>query len=182
MAYRCRKVRESDLETLMRFRMEEHVTKYLNTDPVLTLESQKKWFDQMIAKGEFYYWVLEVDDKISGVLNLHDMDNSNKRCTWGYYVADKKARSLHLSLSLEMSIYDFAFDVLRLNKVVSESFCDNVAAVKLHEICGCDTEGVLKQHIYKKGIFYDVVFQAMFAKKWRETRGKFSYEKIEFEG
>jgi len=38
------KVNETYLELIMNWRMSSDITRYMNTDPVLTIESQKKWF------------------------------------------------------------------------------------------------------------------------------------------
>ena len=44
MSVTLRKVTEGDLEQIMRWRMDPEITRYMNTDPKLTLEGQKKWF------------------------------------------------------------------------------------------------------------------------------------------
>ena len=178
--YGCRKLDESDLENVMRWRMSPDVTRYMNTDPVLTLDGQKKWYERLTKSGEFYYWVIEVDETPCGVINLADLDKNNKRCTWGYYVAEKKLRSFDLAVSLEMSLYDFVFDVLGFNKITGESFCLNSAVIKLHELCGCKTEGILRQHVYKNGQFFDICVQSMLASEWMELRRSSEYQKMEF--
>ena len=43
MGVTLRAIQESDLENIMRWRMAEDITKYMNTNPKLTLEGQKKW-------------------------------------------------------------------------------------------------------------------------------------------
>jgi len=177
--FNCRRLEVSDLERVMNWRMSPHVTEFLNTDPVLTLDGQKQWFDKLVAAGE-YYWIIEVDSIPCGVINLADIDMTNKHCTWGYYVAEKKLRSFDLAMSLEMSLYDYAFDKIGLNKVIGESFCINKAAVKMHELCGCKTEGILRQHIFKNGQYYDVCVQSMLAEEWNNLRHKRKYQHIAF--
>ena len=178
--FQCRKLEVGDLENVMSWRMSPHVTKFMNTDPVLTLDGQKRWFDKLAAAGEYYYWIIEVDDIPCGVINLADIDMTNKRCEWGYYVAEKKLRSFDLAMSLEMSLYDYAFDKIGLNKVTGESFCLNTAAVKMHELCGCKTDGIFRQHIFKNGQYYDVCVQSMLAEEWNNLRHDFEYQHINF--
>jgi RimJ/RimL family protein N-acetyltransferase len=83
-------------------------------------------------------------------------------------------------MALEMSLYDYVFDKIGLNKVIGESFCLNTASVKMHELCGCKTEGILKQHILKNGQYYDVCIQSMLAEEWKNIRSGFEYQRIEF--
>ena len=176
----CRKLEVDDLENVMHWRMSQHVTKFLNTDPMLTLDEQKRWFEELGKSGVFYYWIIEVDKIPCGVIYLSDIDMSNKRCTWGYYVAQKQLRSFNLAMSLEMSLYDYVFNKIALNKITGESFCINVVAVKMHELCGCKTDGILRQHIYKNGQYYDVCVQSMLAEDWQNLRGSFEYQQIDF--
>lgn len=176
--YNCRKLTVDDLEMVMNWRMLPEITKFMNTDPVLTIEAQRLWYDKMSA-GDFYYWIIEVDRIPCGLINLADIDKINKRCTWGYYIAEKKLRSFELAMSLEMSLYDYVFDKIGLNKITGESFCINTA-IKIHELCGCITEGVLKQHILKNGQYFDVTIQSMFAETWSNIRNNLEYQKIDF--
>jgi len=180
-AFLCRRLEVDDLEEVMHWRMSAHVTRFMNTDPVLTLEGQKQWFKRLSDAGELYYWIIRVDSIPCGLINLADIDGVNKRCTWGYYVAVKKLRSIELAMALEMSLYDYVFDKIGFNKVIGESFCMNTAAVKMHELCGCKTEGILRQHILKNGQYYDVCVQSILAEEWRNIRNKYEYQRIDFD-
>ena len=179
--FSCRKLEAGDLENVMCWRLSPQVTKFMNTDPVLTLDGQKRWFEKLSSAGEVLYWIILVDGIPCGVINLADIDAVSKRCTWGYYVAEKKLRSFNLAMSLEMSLYDYAFDKMKFNKVTGESFCLNTAAVKMHELCGCKTEGILRQHILKNGQYYDVCVQSMLAEEWNNLRNSFDYQRIDFD-
>ena len=55
MSVTLRKIRESDLETIMNWRMDPEITRYMNTDPRLTLEGQKKWFAAVQDNPDVYY-------------------------------------------------------------------------------------------------------------------------------
>ena len=178
--YRCRKLCIDDLETVMHWRMLPHVTQFMKTDPVLTLEGQYEWFETLSSNGEVFQWVIHVDDKPCGVISLDDFDLLNKRCTWGYYVAEKSLRSFSLAIALEMSIYDYVFNKLMLNKIIGESFCINTAAIKMHELCGCTTEGILRQHIIKNGQLYDICIQTMLAEEWSRINVNIEYQHIDF--
>jgi len=170
----------ANLETVMHWRMLPHVTQYMNTDPELTLEGQKLWFEKLSSAGENFYWVINVEDTPCGVINFADIDFENKHCTWGYYIAEKELRSLPLAIALEMSLYDYAFDTLKLNKVTGESFCLNTAAVTMHELCGCKSDGILRQHVLKKEQFYDVCVQSMLKEEWYSLRDDFEYQHLDF--
>ena len=64
--------------------------------------------------------MIEVNGVPAGILNITDIDNRNKRCSWGYYVAVKELCSLELAMMLEWNVYDYAFYQKGMNKVAVE--------------------------------------------------------------
>ena len=175
-----RPIHENELEMIMNWRMSPEITKYMYTDLVLTLESQQKWFHSLKDKTDTLPFMIEVDKVPSGTLTITDIDPINKRCSWGYYMAVQEKRSLPLALAIEWNLYDYVFDVLDMNKLTGEIFSFNKGVVRIHQMCGSEVEGVLKQHICKNGIFYDVTIMSILKETWLELRKKRSYEKIPF--
>ena len=175
-----RPVHEDDLEMIMNWRMLPEITKYMYTDPVLTLESQQKWFYSLKDRTDIMPFIIEVDNIPAGTLTITDIDYVNKRCAWGYYMAVQEKRSLPLALALEWNLYDYVFDVLDMNKLTGEIFSFNKGVVCIHQMCGSEIEGVLKQHICKNGTFYDITIMSILKENWMKLRKKHSYEKILF--
>lgn len=175
-----RPMKIEDSEMVMKWRMLPEITKYMNTDPQLSLDSQISWFNKQKINPDNYLWILEVDKIPVGVLTILDIDRQNLRCSSGLYIAVKEKRSLDLAMQLEWSLYDFVFDYLKLNKTYAEIFTLNKGLIRLKQMCGSVVEGVLKEHIYKNNIFYDVTVMAMYKERWKEIREKFNYNNIPF--
>ena len=181
MSVTLRSIEEKDLENIMRWRMDEDITKYMNTNPKLTLEGQKKWLASIRANSDVQYWVIEVDGAPAGVINLTGLDNPDGDLGWAYYVGEKKLRSIKTALSLEMSMYDYVFDVLHKKAVYGDIFTLNQGVIQLHKLCGCEIVEEKKNHVCKEGVFYDVTFMCMTAERWNSIRGDKKYEKINFQ-
>lgn len=177
----CRKMIESDLEMVMNWRMMPDITKFMYSDPKLTLEGQKKWFHTIKEQNDKYLWIIEVDEVPVGCMMILEIDYINKRCNPGYYIAVKEKRSIELALRLEWSLFDFIFSKLNFNKFVSEVFSFNKGVIRLHQLCGCTIEGTLKEHIMKNGEFYDVTLLRLTKEEWEGKKSKFKYEPIKFE-
>jgi len=180
MEITLKKLSEENLENFRIWRMRPDITKYLNTDPVITAEGQLKWFHKIQNDQSQRQWVIYYDDVPIGNLNIIDIDEMNSRCEWGYYVAVKKYCSLQLALFLEMNVYEYAINELGLNKVYSQTFSENKYVLKLHELCGAHRDGVLREHIRKNGEYHDLVMYSMTAKDWN-TDKKPEFEKFTFE-
>ena len=181
MKVELKKLQENDLEMVMDWRMRPYITKYMNTDPVLTIDGQKKWFDKVLKNATQKYWIICVDDVPVGMLQLMDIDTVNSRCSWGYYIAEIEYRSLQLAMYLEWNLYNYVFDILKLHKLCNETFVENAQVVKLHLLCGSKQDGIMRDHIYKNGKFYDVSIGSIIADEWYEKRSKIVFDEYVFE-
>lgn len=180
MSVTLRTIEESDLENIMRWRMDEDITRYMNTNPKLTSEGQKRWLASLRENKDVQYWLIEVDGKPAGVINLTGLTRLDGNLGWAYYVGEKKLRSMKTALSLEMSMYDYVFYVLKKNAVYGDIFTLNQGVIALHKLCGCEIVEEKKNHVCKEGVYYDVTFMRMTQERWKELRDSKRYEKIEF--
>lgn len=180
MSVTLRAIKEDDLEQIMNWRMDEEITRYMNTNPKLTLEGQKKWFAALKQNPDVQYWMIEVNGEPAGVINLTGLSNPSGDLGWAYYVGEKKLRSIQTALSLEMSMYDYAFLTLGKRAVYGDIFSLNKGVIQLHKLCGCEIVEEKKGAVCKEGILYDVVYMRMNAEQWKKIRETKKYEKIDF--
>lgn len=180
MSVTLRRIEENDLENIMRWRMDEEITKYMNTNPKLTLEGQRVWLEQIRRNPDVRYWLILIDGQDAGVISLTGLTEPEGNLGWAYYVGEKKLRSMKTALSLEMSLYDYIFDILHKNALYGDIFTLNQGVIKLHQLCGSEIVEEKKHHICKEGVWYDVTFMRMTKKRWQEIRHTKKYEKIVF--
>lgn len=181
MGVTLRKITEDDLEKIMFWRMDEEITRYMNTNPKLTLEKQRTWFASIQADPSVIYRMIQVDGQPAGVINITGLDDPDGNLGWAYYMGERKLRSIQRALSLEMSMYDYAFEVLKKKAVYSDVFSLNTGVIQLHKICGCEVVEEKKNHVCKEGIWYDVTFMRMTCDNWMKIRAAKKYEKISWE-
>ena len=186
---RCRKIKESDLKMIMDWRMFPEITKYLNTNPKLTMEGQYKWFYKIKAEEEKsiengrkgFYWLLEVDEIPAGFVSLVNVDSTARKIETGVYIAVKEKRSMRLAIDIQWNLYDYAFEVLNMHKVCEEVFEANSAVNRILDMCGSKREGVLRDHICKEGQYYNVVVRGILKEEWMQKKKDLNYNVIEFE-
>jgi UDP-4-amino-4,6-dideoxy-N-acetyl-beta-L-altrosamine N-acetyltransferase len=187
MAYRLRLLREKDLDTVMRWRMQPEVTRYMYTDPMITHEGQRAWFERVSRSEHDRVWIIEtvaVDEQPAqslGVLSLSDIDLVHRRCAWAYYLGDGSARGIGLAKSLELSICQHVFETMGMNKLWCEVLAFNDRVVALHERFGSQVEGLLRAHICKGGEYHDVVRMSLLRCDWESHRGRWHYTPLDIE-
>lgn len=178
MALKLLNVTMEDLNLIAQWRMKSEVTKYMYTDPVLDMNTQLKWFNNIKNDDKVRYWIIEFDGVKIGVISLTDIDNKNKRCSWAYYIGDTSFRGRGIATLLECNIYDYVFNLLKLNKLCCEVFTFNERVIEIHKKFGSEVEGILKEHICKDNNFYDIVTMAITKSKWINIKNNYVYDKI----
>lgn len=181
MGVALKKLRAEDLDMVAEWRMSPEVTRWMNTDPVLTHEGQLEWFGKLSTDETQLWWVVTVDGVPAGVLDIIHIDHANQKCEWGYYIAVREKRSMKLAVELEWNLYDYAFGVLGMNRLYNEVLSGNAGVVKLHQLCGSMVEGELKQSVFKNGEFYDVTLCAILKEQWEAKKATVKYDTIPFE-
>lgn len=172
------KLRKYDLEVISNWRMNPEVTKYMYTNPILTMERQLEWFKSIHDNDRVKYWVIRFDGIKIGIVNLSEIDYQNRRCSWAYYIGDTSYRGKGIASALGFNIYNYVFEIMNFNKLCCEAFAFNDKSIKLNEKFGSVIEGTLKQHINKNDQFFDIVVMGITRDRWQEIRDKYLYEKI----
>lgn len=181
MSIALRPIEDADLDNIMRWRMDEDITRYMNTNPKLTPEGQREWLGRIRADKNVRYWLIEIGGIPAGVINITGLENPEGKLGWAYYVGEKRLRSIQAALALEMSMYDYVFDVLGKKAVLGDVFALNTGVIQLHRLCGCEIVKECKNAVCKEGVWYDVVYLCMTAERWMKIRNAKKYEKIVFD-
>lgn len=183
MSCNLRRLREDDLEQVMHWRMRPDITQNMYSTPQLTLVQQRNWFERISQSDRDRYWIIEAGEakQSIGVINLTDIDLVHRRCAWAYYIAETAARGRGIAKTIECNINDYVFEMMNFNRLWCEVLAFNDRVVKLHELFGARTEGVLRQHVMKDGKFHDVVRMAVLRNDWLALRPSIRYSKIEIE-
>ena len=182
MEFAVRAIMEEDLETIRNWRMSPDITRYMDTDPVLTPQGQAEWLKRIRRSGHRKYWMITVDGTPAGVINLADMDYENKTTSWGYYVGEKKLRSMQLALSLELSLYAYVFGTLQFQEVRGRVFSENREVIRIHRMCGCRTETVKGDIVIKNGIPHEITRISITRNEWEQNRRYYRFTPVDFGG
>lgn len=176
-----RNIEEQDLEKIMNWRMRPDITKWMNTDPVLTLDGQKKWYEKIQISKDSRHWMIVIDGVDSGIISFTDLDEINKTVSWGYYIAENEKRSLKNAISLELSLYKYLFEVLGLESVRNEVLSINAGVIRLHKMCKNVIVEEQKGIVEKNGIKYDVTVMEITRDIWQKWEEKPDYEKVDYD-
>jgi UDP-4-amino-4,6-dideoxy-N-acetyl-beta-L-altrosamine N-acetyltransferase len=159
-----------DSERLLRWRNSPEVAAYMYTDHQIRPDEHARWFSAIAGDARRAYWIIEMDGDPVGLANLYDIDRSNGRCAWAYYLAEPQVRGKGVGSFVEYAMIEKVFGELGLHKLWCEVLASNEAVWKLHEGFGFRQEARLRDHVVKNGAREDVLGLGLLASDWAERR------------
>lgn len=152
-----------DAPQVVRWRNDPFVVEHLFGDEPPTLDSHVRWFAQMQQRGDRQEFVIveRATGRAVGTIGLSSIDRVHRRAEYGILIGEADARGRGYAREASELLLDYAFHDLRLHRVYLLVFADHVTARRLYERLGFQVEGTLRGHIYKRGVFRDVVEMAI---------------------
>lgn len=158
-------ISEEDLLTLMEWRMSPEVTKYMYTDPKLTLDIQKQWYKNVKNDKNNLCGILYCDKKKIGFYNIKVQKNI---CYMGHYIGDLNFRKKGIGTIVEKNLYSYCFNEIGADEIIFEVLEINTNAINMHLKLGCTIKHKLKDHVVKNQIKYGVVVMSISKQQWME--------------
>ena len=176
---RFAKLKESDLEQVLKWRTMPEVTRFMTSDVEYNIEKQEKWFERVVKDESVRYWIIEIDGRPIGVINLSEINLVHRRCSIGYYIGEVDCRAI--GFMVPPYIYNFVFNKMGLNKIFGEVVDGNGNLLKMHNMHGWRNVGTFSNHIFKYGRYFDVHIVELMASDWVALANKFGRFVADFE-
>lgn len=167
-----RDLRPDDSERLLRWRNSPDVAPYMYSDHEITPAEHAAWFASAPTRQDRRYWIIEMDGAPVGLANLADIDRTQGRCVWAYYLAEPSVRGRGLGGWVEYAVLQHVFETLGLHKLWCEVFVENETAWKSHLVHGFQIEARFRDHVQKGGVWREVLGLGLLADDWRRVRAE----------
>lgn len=165
-----RPLEESDRDRLFAWRNSPEVAAFMYTDHQITPEEHARWFAGIQSDARRDYRIIVVDGVPCGPANFYDIDRTQGRASWAYYLADPSVRGQGVGGYVEFLMIERAFGELALRKLWCEVLIGNEAVWKLHQKFGFRQEALLRAHVVKAGRPVDVMGLGLLAEEWPAAR------------
>lgn len=131
---------EDKIELVRRWRTDPKISQYMEYRGEITPEMQRKWFSKIQTGNQNYYFLINVDGKEVGLINIKDIDYAESKGESGIFIWDTNCRHSGIAVKAGLCLYDFIFDVVRLNKLEARIYNTNPASIKYHKKFGFSLE------------------------------------------
>jgi UDP-4-amino-4,6-dideoxy-N-acetyl-beta-L-altrosamine N-acetyltransferase len=145
-----RRLTGDKIEMIRNWRNDPKIAQYMEYKEYITPEMQKKWFEK-INNDNNYFFIIEVNNKEIGLINIRDIDYELREGEAGIYIYHDDFYNSTISFQATFVLYDFCFETLKLNRVIAHILKDNKRAIKYNKLMG-----------YKIAIGQDEVYNQLY--------------------
>jgi RimJ/RimL family protein N-acetyltransferase len=128
------------------------------------ISQHQEWFQ----KGMSVDWAIEHRDskQLVGCMSLW-INRTHKRAETGYWIGEEFWGKGYCTEASHAAV-QYAFEVLKLNKITSRHMAENPASGKVMLKAGMEKEGYFKQDFFKNGYFSDTVVYGLLRENWNK--------------
>ncbi len=152
---------------------EELIIKWRNTDFVrqnfiyrkpFTIEGHRGWVETMVKTGKVVQFIIcTKEGRPIGSVYLRDIDREHKKAEYGIFIGEEDALGKGYGTLAAEGMLAYAFEELKLHKVMLRLLEGNDRARKSYEKAGFVQEAYLKDEVFLDGEFRDVILMAQLA-------------------
>ena len=137
---RLEEVQPKYFSNIIEWRNDSSNNKYLNQPFLLTMELQKKWYDEIYLKDQSQ-GLFVVVDKENGIpfatMGWTDYDEKLGRCITGRFLVGNKSYRGSQNWKEARRLFDeYLYNKMKVKIVYSHIGIDNIASIRWHEKCG----------------------------------------------
>lgn len=163
-----RALEREDLERCHRWFNDEEVTKYLLRNDPLPMVEEEKWFEEMVAdKPRLNLAIEDEEGNHIGNIGFHSIDFRNGTAEIGIVIGEKDRWGKGYGPEAVRLLLKYAFEELRLYRVGSAAFVENLRSIRCQEKCGFVKEGVRRGAIFRSGEHQDVILFGILRDEFR---------------
>lgn len=166
-----RAIEESDLE-LIREMINDPIIENMTGGggfPV-SMYQQKKWFESIQSlKNELRLMIDTEKHGAIGTVVLSNIDYKNGTAEFHAKIASSKnIRGLGYGIKAYKATFDYAFNQMNLNCIITGNIEYNSVTEHIKEKCGFKQEGVLRERVYKNGKHHSIIVWSLLRSDWEK--------------
>ena len=158
-----RRMAPDDLETVLAWRNDANVRRYMFTQHEISPSEHRQWFERASNDPKRHLLIYECVGIPLGFVSIDEVALGGI-ADWGFYMAPDAAKGAGRALGIAALCY--AFDTIDLHKLCGRVLAFNERSIQFHLKLGFCKEGVLQQHFYDGWKHHDVWCFGLLAKTW----------------
>lgn len=139
------------IEMVRQWRNDPKIQQYMEYREEITPEMQEKWFQKISTSGRDFYFIIEVEGKEIGLINVKDVDFNKKEGEPGIFIWDDIYIETDVPMRASFCFLYFVWEILKLEKLIAHVLSDNPRAIRMNKGLGysiCDDQDCIYNQKY----------------------------------
>lgn len=136
------------------------------------LKRVKSVVDERNQTADLFEIHLKENDKLIGIVDVHAIDDYNKRCFVNCTIGDRDYAGQGYDVAALKMILAYCFNQKEMNKVCTTAFDFNISWIDKVKGLGFVQEGELREHVLKKGEFRNKLIFSLLKKEYQQKADK----------
>lgn len=160
---KLRLMEKEDTDYIVKWRNEDFVRKNFIYRGPFTREGHERWIREMIETGRVVQFIIceRENGQPVGSVYLRDIDPVHHKAEYGVFIGEEKALGKGYGTQAAGLMVQYAFEQLKLHKVMLRVLAENVQARRSYEKAGFVQEAYLQEEVFLEGVYRDVVYMAV---------------------
>lgn len=168
----------------------EYVYNWMNDDELKEMsvglnrrvckEEVREWINARKRHNPYQAWFAicsKETNEIIGYMSLTDIHYINSSANFsGIIIGDSKYRDGRAYLESYLFVFEYVFERLNLNRLYGSAISEHKLSIIMAEVMYQKTEGILRQAIFKNGVFYDQIISAILKDEYFEHKHNGDFE------
>lgn len=157
-----RLMNEEDTDNIIKWRNSEFVRRNFIYQKPFTREGHENWVRTMIDTGKVIQFIICTKEaRPIGSVYLRDIDRTHNKAEYGIFIGEKDALGQGYGTQAARLMIDYAFEQLKLHKLMLRVLAENQQARRSYEKAGFVQEAYLKDEVFLEGEYKDVIYMAV---------------------
>ena len=164
-------VSSEDLEQFVEWMNNFNLTDYIGrSDALVTIENEKEWIANATSGEKYIFSIVKMvrhdEDKLVGVIELMDINQTDRRATVGIFIGENSDRGRGIGTEALNLILEYAFNYLNMHSINLTVLAINERAKRCYEKVGFKVVGTQRECRFVAGKYRDVIHMDILASEF----------------
>lgn len=139
-------------------------------------KEQIDWYNRVVSDSNKRFTIcLKENDQPVGMVTLTNIDLVNRSAFHGIKLHSSCPKGKGIGTDAVMTLMNYAFNKLNLNRLDGEWIVYNTASKKMYEKCGWREEGIKKKAVYRDGEYHDLAICGILKEDFIEAKKRLGW-------
>lgn len=171
MEFKANRFKSEDIQTRVGWINNPAIHNTMYFDLPATIDKTKIWYENNIGNEARIDFTFRKGDEIVAFGGFTNISKEHKNAEF-YVMVNPEMHNKGIGKQVSQWMFNYAFSVLKLNKIFLYTNDDNISAYSIYEKSGFKLEGIMREQKWKSNQFQNRRFYGLLLSEWEHLDWK----------